>query len=393
MSSSDETATRVPVVIAGYAVPIAGMVLTTGLRLFVKFTGPTEDRFHADDYLITLATVRCPLYPFGDKTMLEVAYCIVMLVVGVGHGFGKHAGTLSIHDLEIFLKGDYIASHLYNVGLASVKLGILALYYRIFTVPWFRKIVMGCAVFVCLWIATIEIFMGLLCRPLRSFWNVSIKGKCFNSTALTYYINTSNMITDIIIFTLPIGVILRLRTSKQNKIALCVIFSIGFVTCGISAARLAFVFAQSSSDITWDGVDLAVLSGFESFGGILCANLPIIYRLFKQAAQKVSSGGSSAPKTTRVQYGRESTNYGSRSRPRRTRLSDTLNEEWIQLQNGNSSNESHYPDVDSTSELALHKGVDMETGTELVRISTSTPPSNAITVQREFHQTVETHHV
>lgn len=60
--SSQETASRVPVVIAGYTVPIVCMVLCTGLRLFVKVRGPSEDRFHADDCLITLATVRSPPY-------------------------------------------------------------------------------------------------------------------------------------------------------------------------------------------------------------------------------------------------------------------------------------------------------------------------------------------
>ncbi|GLB21744.1 hypothetical protein AtubIFM61612_002294 [Aspergillus tubingensis] len=388
--SSQETASRVPVVIAGYTVPIVCMVLCTGLRLFVKVRGPSEDRFHADDCLITLATI------------LEVAYSIIMLAVGMNaledaslagiqlmylgmrHGFGKHASTLATTDLEAFLKGDYIASHLYNVGLASVKLGILALYYRIFAIQWFRRTVIGCVTFVCLWIATIEIFMGLLCRPLEAFWDASIKGHCFNSSALSYYVNTSNMITDLVIFALPIGVIVRLRTTRSNKIALCIIFSIGFITCGISAARLAFVFAESSSDITWDGVDLGVLSGFESLGGILCANLPIIYRLFRQAAQKVTSrtGGSSS--LPHLQYGRESKTFTSRSRPRRHRLSETLNEQWIQLQNGNSSNDSHLSG--GPQDFAVQKVVDMETGMEVVRLSNF---PNAITVKREFHQTVE----
>ncbi|GLB08187.1 hypothetical protein AtubIFM57258_004075 [Aspergillus tubingensis] len=372
MMSSQETASRVPVVIAGYIVPIVCMVLCTGLRLFVKVRGPSEDRFHADDYLITLATI------------LEVAYSIIMLAVGMRHGFGKHASTLATTDLEAFLKGDYIASHLYNVGLASVKLGILALYYRIFAIQWFRRTVIGCVTFVCLWIATIEIFMGLLCRPLEAFWDVSVKGHCFNSSALSYYVNTSNMITDLVIFALPIGVIVRLRTTRSNRIALCIIFSIGFITCGISAARLAFVFAESSSDITWDGVDLGVLSGFESLGGILCANLPIIYRLFRQAAQKVTSrtGGSSS--LPHLQYGRESKTFTSRSRPRRHRLSETLNEQWIQLQNGNSSNDSHLPGGPQV--FAVQKVLDMETGMEVVRLSNF---PNAITVKREFHQTVE----
>ncbi|RAK88962.1 integral membrane protein PTH11-like protein [Aspergillus costaricaensis CBS 115574] len=368
MTSSQETASRAPVVIAGYTVSIVCMVLCTGLRLFVKVRGPSEDRFHADDYLITLATVHLPPY----RPILEVAYSIIMLAVGVRHGFGKHASILATSDLQAFLKGDYVASHLYNVGLASVKLGILTLYYRIFAIQWFRRIVIGCVTFVCLWIATIEIFMGLLCQPLEAIWDVSVKGHCFNSSALPCH------------FALPIRVIVRLRTTRSNKIALCIIFSIGFITCGISAARLAFVFAESSSDITWDGVDLGVLSGFESLEGILCANLPIIYRLFRQAAQKVTSrtGGSSS--LPHLQYGRESKNFMSRSRPRRHRLDETLNEHWIQLQNGNSSNDSHLPG--GPHDFAVQKVVDMETGMEVVRLSNF---PNAITVKREFHQTVE----
>ncbi|EHA27808.1 hypothetical protein ASPNIDRAFT_41753 [Aspergillus niger ATCC 1015] len=376
MTSSLETASRVPVVIAGYTVPIVCMTLCTGLRLFVKVRGPTEDRFHADDYLITLATVLLP--PYRLVPVHTDNLCCLRLDAG-GNIQYYHAGRrYGLHAL-----GDYIASHLYNVGLASVKLGILALYYRIFAIQWFRRTVIGCVTFVCLWIATIEIFMGLLCRPLEAFWDASVKGHCFNSSALSYYVNTSNMITDLVIFALPIGVIVRLRTTRSNKIALCIIFSIGFITCGISAARLAFVFAESSSDITWDGVDLGVLSGFESLGGILCANLPIIYRLFRQAAQKVTSrtGGSSS--IPHLQYGRESKNFTSWSRPRRHRLSETLNEQWIQLQNGNSSNDSH---VSRGQDFAVQKVVDMETGMEVVRLS-NVP--NAITVKREFHQTVE----
>ncbi|PWY94035.1 integral membrane PTH11-like protein [Aspergillus sclerotioniger CBS 115572] len=334
------------------------MVLSTGLRFVVKARGLSEDRLHVDDYLITLATG------------LEVAYSIIMLSGGVGNGFGKHASTLTTSEKEAFLKADYIASHLYNVGLASVKLGILTLYYRIFAIPWFRKTVIDCGAFVCLWIATIEIFMGLLCRPLEAFWNASVKGHCFNSSALSYYVNTFNMVTDIVIFALPIGVIVRLRTTRSNKIALCIIFSIGFVTCGISAARLAFVFAQTSSDVTWDGVDLGVLTGFESLGGILCANLLIIYRL-------------PAP---RLPYGHESKSFASRSRPRRHRLSDTGSEQWIQLQNGNSSNDNHLSSK-SSADFTVQKVVDMETGTEIVRLDTM--PGNAITVRRDFHQVIE----
>ncbi|KAB8079736.1 integral membrane PTH11-like protein [Aspergillus leporis] len=361
MAASDATESRETLVIVGYTVPIAILVMSTVLRLWVKIT---QDRLHLDDYLITLASA------------LEVAYSVTMLVCGVGHGFGKHTKPLDTHDLEIFLKGDYIASHLYNVGLAAIKLGILALYYRIFPVRWFSRTVIGCAIFVCVWITTIEVFMGALCRPLRAFWDLSIKGYCFNSTALSYYVNTSNMITDLVLFALPIPVILRVRTTRNKKIALVAIFSIGFITCGISAARLAYVVAQGSADITWEGVPLGVLSAFESLGAILCANLPIIYRLFRTAAQKITSSASRA-KTSNMQYGYETKAYGTRSHARQHRRSMTDSERWI---HANSSNENHaYAQGKISTEMKVEPGV-----FEMGRV-----PSGAIGVQREFHQSVE----
>ncbi|OJJ42738.1 hypothetical protein ASPZODRAFT_76364, partial [Penicilliopsis zonata CBS 506.65] len=312
---------RTSLVIIGYAIPIAGMVVCTGLRLIAKWTTSSTERFLIDDYLILLGTA------------LEISDCAVMLAYGVKYGFGKHVTDLTAYDLMMFLKGDYIVSHLYNVGLATVKLGILALYYRIFAVASFRRAVLACALVIGLWIFTIEIFMGLLCRPLAHYWDSAhVKGKCFDATAMTYYVNTSNMITDIVIFALPIPVILRLRTSKHNRVALIAIFSIGFMTCGISAARLAYVFAQSSPDITWDGVPLGVLSAFESLGGIICANLPVVYRLFKQAAQKITSH-------TRSSTARR-TAYGSRTMSKRLHRGSAAGlttDPWVRLNNASSN--------------------------------------------------------
>ncbi|RAK73796.1 putative integral membrane protein PTH11-like [Aspergillus fijiensis CBS 313.89] len=366
MASPEQSASREALVIVGYVVPMAGMLLTTGMRLMVKIRGQ-DDKFHMDDYLIMLATT------------LEVAYSVTMMACGLGHGFGKHTSTVSVKDLEVFVKGEYVASHLCNLGLASTKLGILTLYYRIFPVQWLSRTVIGCAIFICLWITTIEIYMGVLCRSL------------LNSSALSYYINCSNMLTDIFIFALPIPVILRLRTTSTKKIALCIIFSIGFITCAISAARLAYVFAQNSSDITWEGVPLAVLSAFESFGGILCANLPIIYRLFRSAAQKMTSrtgNSSSAPKTPHRQYGYGSNMYGSKNVDRRPRgVSAANDEQWIRLPNGNLSHGTAH-ETGNTIVTQVHEDSHTEESEEDT-IELVMMPKNAITVQREFHQSVE----
>jgi hypothetical protein len=118
---------------------------------------------------------------------------------------------------------------LYNFALASIKLSILALYYRIFITETFRKIVVAVATFVVLWLITIEIPIFLICRPLQSFWNPRLSKNCLDVTAMIYYITTSNLVTNLVVFVLPVPVIIRLHITTRNKVALCILFSIGIL--------------------------------------------------------------------------------------------------------------------------------------------------------------------
>ena len=124
---------------------------------------------------------------------------------------------------------EIITGHVYKFALASIKLSILALYYRIFIHETFRKIVVAVATFVVLWLITIEIPVFLICRPLQTFWNPRLPQNCLDVTALIYYITASNLATDLVVFVLPIPVIIRLHTATRNKVALCILFSIGIL--------------------------------------------------------------------------------------------------------------------------------------------------------------------
>ena len=126
-------------------------------------------------------------------------------------------------------QAEFITSHLYNCALASIKLSILALYYRIFINEAFRKIVVAVATFVVLWLITIEIPLAVICRPTQAFWNPHLSKNCLSATAMIYYITTSNLVTDLVVFILPIPVIIRLHTTTRNKLALCFLFSIGIL--------------------------------------------------------------------------------------------------------------------------------------------------------------------
>ncbi|KAL3474063.1 hypothetical protein BJX99DRAFT_271916 [Aspergillus californicus] len=263
----------------GYSVPIPIEILSTGLRLWVELR-PRRNGLAFDDILMVWATI------------VSVGLCISGLVYGPPYGMGRHVEAVPEQDLKTFMLGDYVFSHFYDFAIASTKLSVLALYYRIFPKRAFRRVVILTAVFVLLWLATMSFVLGFMCRPIQRFWDVSVQGHCLNLVAFSYFTNITNLVTDLWIFVLPLPIILQLHVSRNKKIGLSFLFCIGLATCGISAARLSVVVSQGSSDFTCD-VPLGILSVWEPLGGILCANLPITYKPLSTAFRKVTGLSSS----------------------------------------------------------------------------------------------------
>src|SRR4051812_48927339 len=73
------------------------------------------------------------------------------------------------------IQGDYVFSHFYDIALVSVKLAILAFYYRVFAVPLFRKVVLATAAFTLCWGIAITVTLALVCQPIEAFWDDNVK--------------------------------------------------------------------------------------------------------------------------------------------------------------------------------------------------------------------------
>ncbi|KAI2640840.1 hypothetical protein GGS26DRAFT_179833 [Hypomontagnella submonticulosa] len=270
---------RTAVLNAFYSIPIPLEILSTAFRLWVKARPSSQGHLAFDDYLVIWATI------------VAVAECIAGLVYGAPNGLGRHIQAVSTEQLQSFLMGDYIFSHFYDVAIASTKLSILALYYRIFAAEKFRNIVVITAACVCMWLVAMEVVLGLGCRPVQGWWDATVAAtaQCVDKVAFTYSTNITNLLTDIWIFIMPIPIILKLQASRNKKIGLCFLFSVGLGTCALSAARLSVIVSVGSDDITWSEVPLGILSALEPCGGILCANLPLIYRSLVRGIKQLSS--------------------------------------------------------------------------------------------------------
>ncbi|GCB17918.1 hypothetical protein AAWM_00803 [Aspergillus awamori] len=354
---------RVTEVTVAYSVPIPVEILTTVWRLWIKLRPSSEHGLTFDDYVMIWATI------------IGVGVCVSGLVYGPPYGFGRHVAALPTKEVETFMMGDYIFSHFYDVAIASTKLSVLALYYRIFITPKFRLVIILTVVWVILWLMTMEIVLGLECRPIAKFWNSSVEGTCFNLVAFSYFTNIANLVTDIWIFLLPLPIILHLQITKNKKIGLSLLFSVGLATCAISAARLTVVVTQGSSDYTWAGVPLGILSAWEPLGGILCANLPIIYKSLAAVLRSI--------KGTLRTHGSRSAHPSSTQRQAKSSANNHHNT-WLQLNNGSGAGNSYRSEI-----LALKSMDDDDDDTEMQPMR----GMNTIMVERQFEQEViDQHH-
>lgn len=156
---------------------------------------------------------------------------------------------LGIYTNNGVYQGNYIFCHCYDVAIATTKLSVLALYYHVFIVPWFRRLVIFTASFVLLWLLVMEVVLLVGWHPIQKWWSETDSSP-IQTTSFAYYTNITNMIADLWIFVMPIPVLLKLQTGLNKRIGLCFLFSFGLGTCAISAVRLKWVFSVESGDIT-----------------------------------------------------------------------------------------------------------------------------------------------
>jgi hypothetical protein len=138
----------------------------------------------------------------------------------------EEAAVADSMDAKIF----YVVPPIYNLGICMIKVSILMQYLRIFAVKM-RRITVVTAVLVMLWtIATV--ILGLLaCLPVPSFWDPAAYPDHYCMPILPgWYSNSAvNILSDVVIFSLPIPVLWKLQMPKSQRISLIAIFGFGLL--------------------------------------------------------------------------------------------------------------------------------------------------------------------
>ena len=125
-------------------------------------------------------------------------------------------------------KINYITSAIFMLCNGFTKLSLLTFYLRLSPQKWWRVAVWGSIVIVALYTSIIALMIFFQCDPVRKAYDVRVKeGKCLNAGALYIATAGTNVVTDLILFVLPVPMVYRLRLGWAQKMGALLIFGIG----------------------------------------------------------------------------------------------------------------------------------------------------------------------
>jgi hypothetical protein len=121
----------------------------------------------------------------------------------------------------------YASSPIYVLCGALAKMSLLVFYLRLSPQRWYKVSVWATMALVGCY--SIGLFFSLVfaCTPIESNWDLTITGHCVNRPSLYIATAVTNILSDLIIFALPIPMIVKLKITRRQKYGLFFIFSIG----------------------------------------------------------------------------------------------------------------------------------------------------------------------
>ncbi|OAL55782.1 hypothetical protein IQ07DRAFT_639437 [Pyrenochaeta sp. DS3sAY3a] len=226
-----------------------------------------------------------------DDYLILLAMCTVTVVMAVMVKLVKTSSNLippeddvsqytedEIRDRIFGSKLVLVVEQMQLLTIWLIKACLLIMYNRMTTILPQHKIVVATAYYVGFTFVIMEIlYFAVWCRPFNQYWAVPPNSK--QCSAATNHLITNavfNISSDIIILSIPLPLLFKVRLPKKQKIVLFVIFLIGAFTIVAAALNKYYSFTHPF------GTEWTIWYLRESFTAILCANLPLTYPLIQR---------------------------------------------------------------------------------------------------------------
>ncbi|TGZ82628.1 hypothetical protein EX30DRAFT_305028 [Ascodesmis nigricans] len=226
--------------------------------------------------------------------------CLVCQMFMLHYGMGLHAEFLEPWQVSQMMKTLLAYEIVYSTTVGIIKVSLLLMYIRIFTIPAFRKVAWTLMCIAVSWAIAINFASAFQCTPVKKAWLPQTPGTCIHVKAFFFGNAIPNIITDLVMLCLPMPVVWTLHSSLGHKLSLSVVFSLGAFTIFASTYRFTTLFQFDPLDPSWTLADSTTWSLIEGAAGIISACLPTLRPLLKKfttlfPSSTAASSNPSAP--------------------------------------------------------------------------------------------------
>lgn len=142
-------------------------------------------------------------------------------------GAGHHVAAVPVTTFQNWLKLSKVLEFTYTPAVMFAKLAALFLYYQVFEVPFYRRIIIGIVVVIILQGIISFILAFSICRPFRYFWTQAVDvndGKCGDVMLFYKSYSIPSLVTDVAMLVLPWPILIKLRIPIAEKVGLILTF-------------------------------------------------------------------------------------------------------------------------------------------------------------------------
>lgn len=128
---------------------------------------------------------------------------------------------------KVFIQSIYIASIFYYVSLFFTKLSLLLQYFNVFPSKKLRIATWVVLVITVIFGGWTFFSMIFYCQPIEGLWLRTPGYKCFHTVRFMTANSVFNIVTDLLVYILPLPGLRRLMLPTSQKIGLLLVFTIG----------------------------------------------------------------------------------------------------------------------------------------------------------------------
>jgi hypothetical protein len=172
-------------------------------------------------------------------------------------------------------------------------MSILVSYFRIAPEKsLFRKLVWGTFALVLAAFIVFLVALWVQCIPISSYWELTADHRdCIPEGPPLMVQSTLNVVTDFMIYALPIPTLFTLSLPWNQRIGLVVLFSVGGVIVVAGSFRAYWIHYTlfETYDATWEGYNIWIWTAIETNVGVICGCIPALKPLLFRTRARVQN--------------------------------------------------------------------------------------------------------